>query len=372
MLSINTMNQQITNGLKKKQLSACALSVYDQLIVGAERINLNKKHTNQLFMRKCIHTINFLIMKNIAISENYGDMINFVATKLEEPIAKQYLETCQKNASYTSYTAAESVIDAMNFYFESSSLEDIQEAEFVALYADESENTSHKESFSMFVTYYSKHFQEIKTSFLGIVNLKGKTSFEIMDFILKFLQAKSLNIGRVFFSMLDSTNSMRGNKNGLQRRLRNYLPFNIYINCRNHCLALCLPHLMKDQYLGELVSDLDALLLGLWKTFHYSPKKSSILESIQSIYGKKHLRILKAAIARWLTHGQASKRVIDYYQELLETMDMICIDTNNADICGYRNKLMSQTIILHLFNCRYLSDFEHFIFSSTETRCFTC
>ena len=100
----------------------------------------------------------------------------------------------------------------MNFYFESNSLEDIREAEFVALYADESENTSHKESFSMFVTYYSKRFQEIKTPFLGIVNLKGKTSSEIMDVILKFFQAKSLNMGTVFFSVLDGTNSMSGKK----------------------------------------------------------------------------------------------------------------------------------------------------------------
>ena len=104
-------------------------------------------------------------MKNIAISENYGDMINFIATKLEEPIAEQYLETCQKKASYTSYAAAESVIDAMNFYFESSSLEDIQEAEFVALYADESENTSHKESFSMFVHIILSTFKRSKHHF---------------------------------------------------------------------------------------------------------------------------------------------------------------------------------------------------------------
>ena len=120
-----------------------------------------------------------------------------------------------KNASYTNYTEAESLIDAMNFYFESNSLQDIPEAEFVALYPAESENTSHKESFSMFVTYYSKHFQEIKTSFLGIVNLKGKTSSEIMDVILKFFQAKSLNIGTVFFSVLHGTNSMSGKKNDL-------------------------------------------------------------------------------------------------------------------------------------------------------------
>ena len=57
--------------LEKKQLGTCALSIYDQLIVGTERLNLNKKQTNQSHMRKCVHTINFLIMKNIAILENY-------------------------------------------------------------------------------------------------------------------------------------------------------------------------------------------------------------------------------------------------------------------------------------------------------------
>ena len=145
-------------------------------------------------------------------------MINFIAIKLEEPITKQYLETCQKNASYTSYTTAESLIDAMNFYFESNSLEDIREAEFVALYADESGNTLHKESFSLFVIYCSKHFQEIKTSFLGIVNLKGKTSSEILDVILKFFQAKSLNIGTVFFTVLDGTNSVSGKKKRLKKK----------------------------------------------------------------------------------------------------------------------------------------------------------
>ena len=89
---------------------------------------------------------------------------------------------------------------------------------------------------------------------------------------------------------------------------------------------------MKNQYLGELLSDFDALLLGLWKTFHYSPKKSSILESIQSIYGKKTFTNTESSNNTWITHGQASKRVIDCYRELLETMDMNCIDTNDADI----------------------------------------
>ena len=34
-----------------------------------------------------------VIYKHIALSENYGGMMNFIAEKLTEPTTKQYLET---------------------------------------------------------------------------------------------------------------------------------------------------------------------------------------------------------------------------------------------------------------------------------------
>ena len=89
----------------------------NHIIVGAEKINLDKRHTNHLYMRKCIRTIYFMIQKNIALSENYGNMMNFITEKLAEPITKQYLETRPGNATYTSYTSAESLADAIKFYF---------------------------------------------------------------------------------------------------------------------------------------------------------------------------------------------------------------------------------------------------------------
>ena len=81
---------------------------------------------------------------------------------------------------------------------------------------------------------------------------------------------------------------MSGKMSGLQRRIRNFSPFNIYISCGNHKLALCLPHLMKIIEYAELVLDYDAVLLGVRKMFHHSLKNGAILESVQSIYGKKN------------------------------------------------------------------------------------
>ena len=78
------------------------------------------------------------------------------------------------------------MVDAINFYFESKSLAEINESNFITLYADEAENSSRKECFAMFVTYYSNKAQKVVTSFLGILNLKGKTATDIMDIIKNF------------------------------------------------------------------------------------------------------------------------------------------------------------------------------------------
>ena len=122
-----------------------------------------------------------------------------------------------------------------------------------------------------------------------------------MDIVNQFFLAKNIKLDKILFSVLDGTNAMSGKKNGLQRRIRNFSPFNIHVNCRNHRLALCLPHLMKNIEYAELLLDYDAVLLGVWKMFHYFSKKGAILESVQNIYGKKPLKMLKAAVTPWLT-----------------------------------------------------------------------
>ena len=46
---------------------------------------------------------------------------------------------------------------------------------------------------------------------------------------------------------------------------------------------------MKNPQSAEPLLDYDSLLLGVCKTFHFSPKPYSVLKGIQQIYGKKPL-----------------------------------------------------------------------------------
>lgn len=82
--------------LENKVNIASKESVLDSMILGAEKKTTSKIHSNNLYLRKCIQTIFFMIKKHIALTDNYGDMMQFVAKKLEEPITLQYLHTCPK------------------------------------------------------------------------------------------------------------------------------------------------------------------------------------------------------------------------------------------------------------------------------------
>ena len=117
--------------------------------------NINRQYINKLYLSKCIDSVFFMIKKHWPLTDNYGDLMNFLANIIQEPITKQYLNSCPKNATYLSITTAESLLDTMNFYYESENLNKIHDAPFLCLYADEAENSSHKECFEMFLTYYS-------------------------------------------------------------------------------------------------------------------------------------------------------------------------------------------------------------------------
>ena len=98
---------------------------------------------------------------------------------------------------------------------------------------------------------------------------------------------------------------MSGIHSDLQQQLRNHAPHAIYINWCCHRLALCFKHLFEE---FPCLQSIDSLLLGLWKTFHFSSKNRFILHEIQKAYVMKSLNVIKAAVTRWLSHGTAWKR----------------------------------------------------------------
>ena len=130
------------------------------------------------------------------------------------------------------------------------------------------------------------------------------------------------------------------------------------VNCRNHRLSLCWPYLIKNIEYAQLLLDYDAVSFGV---FQYSPKTGGVLESVPSIYGKKPLKILKAAVTQWLTQGRASKQILDCFRELMETIDKIGLNTADSQARGHRALLTNHKALFCVcFMTDILSNFEQY------------
>ena len=67
-----------------------------------------------------------------------------------------------------------------------------------------------------------------KESFLGIVKIgTSKTVEALQEIIQKFLEKKKLDISNIKFIGLDGTNTMSGERKGLQHCIRHLVPYSI-------------------------------------------------------------------------------------------------------------------------------------------------
>ena len=66
-----------------------------------------------MYVSKSIKIVHFLGKHNLPIKQLYPALLHFLAFDLEEPIAKQYLENCPKNATYDSHVTADSLISPL-------------------------------------------------------------------------------------------------------------------------------------------------------------------------------------------------------------------------------------------------------------------
>ena len=119
---------------------------------------------------------------------------------------------------------------------------------------------------------------------------------------------------------MDGCTVMAGEHNGLKYRIAGVAPHFIYLRYSNHRFALCFRHLILQ---FEEFENFDGLLLNLYLSLKNSNVKQSIFEEVQQAYNLSSLRLIKAAVTRWLSHGQAGQRVLDRYEALAAALDAI-------------------------------------------------
>ena len=69
---------------------------------------------------------------------------------------------------------------------------------------------------------------------------------------------------------------------------------------------------------------------------------------MQAAYGSRPLTLIKTVPTRWLSHGNASKRVLDRYVEIIATLDAVYQKKQDTAVLGILQELLTPIFIATL------------------------
>ena len=145
---------------------------------------------------------------------------------------------------------------------------------------------------------------------------------------------------------MDGCSTISEEHNSSQRLLGDSTTHFAYIYCRNHGLALCFTHLIPEVRAFE---KFDSLLLNLYLLMKNSNVRQSIFEEVQAAYNLPSLKLIKASVTQWLSHGKAVQRVLDQFEPLLAALEAIYERKKEPMVRGIQDSLVDPEMIAVMY-----------------------
>ena len=140
----------------------------------------------------------------------FPKFINFLADEIQEPIIKQYLESCNKNATYTSSDSRDSFLQAIDKFYSDDAHAWIKKNKDFTIYADKSTSAARKEMLGIFIGTYDEEENDVVIDYLLLAHVSSTKSEIVMQVLEKTLLQKGIDLSNTRSSCLDGTNSMSG------------------------------------------------------------------------------------------------------------------------------------------------------------------
>ena len=176
-----------------------------------QEIQDEKQRRSAAYMEVLFKTTFFMIKRRWAVSDNLDEMIQFLANDLNFSKVTDHLEV-YPNAKYTSHMSVSEIVQSISGVLEEDILNDLRQAEWFALLADESSDVANREQFAVIVRFVWKG--NVREEYLGLIHLDRGDAESLMKAIESFLIAKGVNIQRAIFVGFDGCNTMSGVNTG--------------------------------------------------------------------------------------------------------------------------------------------------------------
>ncbi|CAN6678841.1 unnamed protein product [Malus baccata var. baccata] len=280
---------------------------------------------------------------------NYLELLQFLADH-DEKIKEVVLENAPGNLKLIAHSIHKDIVNSCAFETIKAIMKEVKESKFFSIMVDESRDISTKEQMAVILRYVDNKGQVIER-FVGVQHVTETTSSKLKESIDEFLKLHDLSYSNLRGQGYDGASNMRGEFNGLKKKILDEESCAFYVHCFAHQLQLALVAVAKKN------SDVGAfftLTNSLVNVVGCSCKRRDALREKQQENLMKAIEndclemrqglnqetsLKRVGDTRWNSYYGALISLITMFSSVVDVLDMIVEDCYN-DSVGEAKRLL--------------------------------
>ena len=196
-------------------------------------------------------------------------------------------------------------------------LYEVKHSMFFAIQADEATDVACNEQ--MCVCWVNKEY-EIFGELIGLIQLTKTDSATIFSTLKDVLICCILPVSMCRGQAYDGAENMSGRIRGVATRFKKEQPAALYVHCLAHSLNLCLQDVSRS---CNSVHDSSQLVMEIIKLVKFSPKHTTLFNTIESQLSPKTRNLKPLCPTRWTVCTGAISTILDNCEALFATLDEV-------------------------------------------------
>ncbi|XP_028419093.1 52 kDa repressor of the inhibitor of the protein kinase-like, partial [Dendronephthya gigantea] len=234
---------------------------------------------------------------------------------------EELFKSTPKNMTYKSKTTQNEIIDICGDMITKKLTDEIREARFYSILADEASDCSNIEQLSIVIRFVDKQCQ-IREEFLGFVPCKKGVSGEaVAATIEEFLRDQNLPIDDCRGQGYDGAGNMAGRLSGVAARIQETNKKALYVHCNSHRLNLCVATCCKEQLVRNMMEHVRVAS----EFFNFSPKRFDLLVKTihEMLPTANHKRLINVCKTRWVARIDGLCVFIEVFPAIIRCLEII-------------------------------------------------
>ena len=236
-------------------------------------------------------------------------------------LLSKHLQYSKKNATYTSKSTQNGIIQIVGQYIRKDILKGLQGRGFYSIIADEvTDKFANQEVLALCLRFLDDTQPNpiIREEFFEFVHLQRTTGEAISSKIIDILRDNEIPIDKMRGQAYDGAAAMSSEKQGVQGRIKAMNKLALYTHCKSHVLNLSIAHACKLPLVRNMVDGINSTYIF----FESSPKRQQYFEDVLSHQETESSRtkLLGLCKTRWVERHTCFNSFYSMYDSIVKCL----------------------------------------------------